>query len=57
MITLSKDNVALAAETIRQQRFAQIVLNDSDDVDFDAACMALADAFESILPEKSVFEV
>lgn len=57
MITLSKDNVALAAETIRQQRFTQIVLNDSDDVDFDAACMALADAFESILPEKSVFEV
>lgn len=54
---LSNSNVDMIASAIRKQKFTQIVINDSDDVDFEQATKKLTIAFESILPEKSSFEI
>ena len=57
MFTLSDSILASAADCIRKQKVSEIVLNDSDDVDFEKAKIVLTEAFESILPEKSSFEL
>ena len=54
---LSDENIDQAARIIREQRIYEIVLNDSDKVDFEHAKKVLQDAFEYILPEKSSFEL
>lgn len=46
-----------AAEVIRTQSRDMICINDSNDVDFEQNRALLHDAFESILPQKSVFEL
>lgn len=45
-----------ALATIRNQSHAMICMNDSTETDFEQYKKKLADAFESILPEKSGFE-
>ena len=57
MFTLSDSNIKFASECIKKQKFSEIVLNDSDSLDFENACKLLSCAFESILPKKSSFEV
>lgn len=51
-------NAELIAECIRNQKYAEVVLNDSEDLqDFEKVSCILKDAFEAILPEKSSFEL
>lgn len=57
MFTLSDANVEVAAKYINRQKYSELVINDSDDVCFENARAVLQTAFESILPEKSSFEV
>lgn len=57
LFTLSNKNLCEAADCIEKQKFSEIVLNDSDDIDFEKAKRILNKAFENILPEKSSFEV
>ena len=56
LFTLSNSNLASAVNYIREQKVSEIVLNDSDDIDFENAKTLLLEAFESILPKKSSFE-
>ena len=42
---------------IKKQKFKEIVLNDAECKDFDMRMKKIAEAFESILPEKSAFEI
>jgi len=45
-------------ETIKSQKYKQICMNDNRDIkDFEVKKKAIQDAFESILPEKSSFEI
>lgn len=57
MFTLTDTNIETVAEYIKRQKCSELVINDSDDIDFESAKTALQAAFESILPEKSHFEV
>ena len=57
MFTLTDSNLQLAAKYIRRQKVCEIVLNDSDLIDFEKAKNVLTEAFESIFPEKSSFEL
>lgn len=44
-------------DSIKRQSYKEIVLNDADVSDYENLMRKVADAFESILPEKSRFEV
>ena len=57
MFTLTDSNLSFVAECIRRQKYAEVCINDSDDVDFENAKTILTTAFKAILPEKSSFEV
>lgn len=56
--SLTNANLKLIVNTIKKQKFTQIVINDTDDiVDFEKTQKYLIEAFQSILPEKSSFEL
>ncbi len=56
--TLLEERIADIGEYIRSQRYAMVCLNDSPDIrDLEGVCIRLTEAFESILPEKSSFEL
>ena len=57
MFDLSDNNIEQAAKIIRNQSVCEIVLNDTDKLDFEHAERILKEAFETILPEKSSFEL
>ena len=44
-------------DAIKNQKYKEVILNDAECKDFDKQMQSIADAFESILPEKSGFEV
>lgn len=55
---ISGDTIAMLCDTIENQRHDMICLNDpEEEVDFDALAQALKTAFETILPNKSQFEL
>ncbi len=55
---LENDNYLEVANEIRNQTFKQICLNDVDcDVEFEKIKNEINNAFEYILPEKSMFEI
>ena len=51
------DNIETISTSIKKQKYKQIVLNDCDCEDFDLKIKEINSAFESILPEKSTFEL
>lgn len=53
---LTDGNAAEIADCIRSQTYKEIVINDSELNDFDTAMGKIRDAFEEILPDKSLFE-
>ena len=54
---IREDDLDLACDSIRGQKWPQVCLNDAEITIDPRHCFdALADAFESILPEKSSFE-
>lgn len=56
--TITDSNLSAVAEAIMSQKYDLMVLNDSDDImDFEKAKSTLNKAFQSILPEKSSFEI
>lgn len=56
--SLTNANLKLIVNAIKEQKFIQIVINDTEDsVDFENTQKCLIDAFQSILPEKSSFEI
>lgn len=56
--TLCEERIASIEEYIRSQRYAMVCLNDSPRIsDFDALAARLRAAFETILPEKSGYEL
>lgn len=46
-----------ALATIRGQKRTMLCINDSTDIDFEVYDRKLLDAFDSVLPEKSAFEI
>ena len=55
---LKEDNYLNVANEIMNQKYKQICLNDVDsNIDFEKMKKEINDAFESILPEKSSFEI
>lgn len=57
MYKLDNHNFAQAVNTVRSQRKAIVVLNDSNELsDFENKKLQLQAAFETILPNKSIFE-
>lgn len=54
---LTDTNTAEITECIRRGVYKEIVINDSDVSDFDAAMSCIRAAFEELLPEKSKFEI
>ncbi len=45
------------AKAIRKRRWAMVCINEADDLDFEMAKAVINDAWETILPEKSSFEL
>lgn len=54
---LSNDNLFNVVSCIESQKQKELVINDTDNIDFELAKNKLQRAFEHILPEKSSFEV
>ncbi|HBX90691.1 stealth family protein [Alistipes sp.] len=57
LVTLADDTLEAICRDIERQRWRMVCLNDSERIaDFDAASRRLREAFERILPQKSVYE-
>ena len=54
---LSSSNIHSVAETISKQTADIIVLNDSEQLDFEYSKEIINSSFEKILSEKSTFEI
>lgn len=58
LFLLSDSNIAEAADVIYKQSKAMIALNDTEDIsDFENAKQKINAALESVLPEKSIYEL
>ena len=57
MFLVDKANVQEAAEAIRNQAYPVISLNEVSSKDFEEIKKIIAEALETILPEKSGFEL
>ena len=51
------ENINEICTAIKKQKYKEIVLNDAECEDFDERMQKITEAFESILPKKSTFEV
>ncbi len=56
LFRLTDGRVKLVARTIKKQRYAMICINDVEELNFDTAKVIINDAFETLLPDKSMFE-
>ena len=54
---LNNNNCSEIVNSILTQKYKEIVINDNDVSDYDVVMQKIEDAFNTILPNKSNFEI